>query len=253
MQEPQIITQAYNEGKHVFVLAYMDGCPYCEPIIPIWNQLESDIENNPKYTSKIKITKIERSNLDKVDKYIKDVKSFPTFLHLGKGLTTTIHEPKRTPKMLKDWVEKTVLQAQFCPCSRSKSCSCIRAQTCSCPASCPCVRSHSGPWSCPPSCRCYRTHKKNTKGGSKTSRSCPCSRSKSCPCKRSLSCSCPPSCSCVRSHSGPCSCTSSCSCIGSHSCSCPSSCRCVRSHKKNTKGRIKKSGRKRTRKNNKKK
>jgi thiol-disulfide isomerase/thioredoxin len=273
-QEPQIMKQAYNEGKEVFVLVYMDGCPYCDPIIPIWNQIDSDIQKNPMYNSQIKITKIERSNLDKVDKYIKGVESFPTFLHLGQGLNTSKHDPGRTPKMLLDWIKKTS-QARSCPCSRSKSCACLRSKTCICPPSCPCIRSHSKSCSCPPSCRCYRSHKKNTKGGTKTS--CPCSRSASCaciraqtcscppscpcvrshsgscPCIRAQTCSCPPSCSCVRSHSKSCSCTRSCSCFRSRSCSCPSSCRCIRSHKKNTKGRIKRSGIKKTRKNNKKK
>ena len=119
LQEPQIITQAYKDGKQVFVLAYMNGCPYCEPIIPIWNKIDTDIRQNPKYkvlNSKIKITKIERTNLDKVKDHIKDIDSFPTFVHMAQGKTTTIHNPDRNYKDLIAWIMK--LSQQHSP-SRS--------------------------------------------------------------------------------------------------------------------------------------
>jgi|LauGreSBDMM110SN_4_FD.fasta_scaffold525149_1 thiol-disulfide isomerase/thioredoxin len=106
IQEPQIITQAYKQGKKIFVLVYMNGCPYCEPLIPIWNKIDIEISQNPKYNSHIKIAKIERANLDKVSQYIKKIESFPTFLHLGKGEALTKHEPDRNHESLLAWVKK---------------------------------------------------------------------------------------------------------------------------------------------------
>ena len=106
IQEPQIITQAYKQGKKIFVLVYMNGCPYCEPLIPIWNKIELEIQQNPKYNSHIKIAKIERANLDKVSQYVKKIESFPTFLHMGKGTELTKHEPDRNHDALLEWVMK---------------------------------------------------------------------------------------------------------------------------------------------------
>lgn len=120
IQEPVIFTNSYNQGKKIFVLIYMNGCPYCDPILPIWQQLDNDIQQKPQYkllNSQIKIAKIEKDNLKDLKHYIQQIDSFPTFLHMGKGLTTTKHNPDRNYKSLLDWIKK--LSSKFRPRSRA--------------------------------------------------------------------------------------------------------------------------------------
>jgi len=107
--EPEIFTQAYNNKKNIVVLVYMNGCPYCEPILPIWNNIQQDIQTQPQYkllNKKVKMTKIEKDNLQKVNQLIQDIESFPTFLHMGKGVKTTKHNPNRDYNSLLSWIKK---------------------------------------------------------------------------------------------------------------------------------------------------
>jgi thiol-disulfide isomerase/thioredoxin len=107
--EPEIFTQAYNNGKNVFVLVYMNGCPYCEPILPLWDNIDEEIQTQDKYkllNDKIKLTKIEKEDLNKVKDLINKIESFPTFLHMGKGIKTTKHNPDRDYDSLMTWITK---------------------------------------------------------------------------------------------------------------------------------------------------
>ena len=107
--EIQIFTQAYNQGKPVVVLVYMNGCPYCEPVVPVWDDIRNEIQTKPQYkllNSKINITKIERNNLNTLQQLIKQINSYPTFLHMGKGIKTTKHNPNRDYNSLFSWIKK---------------------------------------------------------------------------------------------------------------------------------------------------
>ena len=86
MNKSQVIrdfTQAYNQGKQLFIFVYMNGCGHCETVKPIWDKVNRDIEHNSSY-SNVKMIKIEQDDLKYFSKYIKPINSFPTFLFLSK-------------------------------------------------------------------------------------------------------------------------------------------------------------------------
>ena len=108
MNKSQVInvfTQAYNQGKLLFIFVYMNGCGHCETVKPIWDKVNKVIAHNSLY-SNIKMIKIEQDDLKYLSEYIKPINSFPTFLSISKYNTSKIYNIDRDYKSIFQWVTK---------------------------------------------------------------------------------------------------------------------------------------------------
>lgn len=97
-EEVEEFLKAYNDKKDLYVFVYMTGCPYCEPIHPIWEQLEKDLKKED-----VKLAKLEKDNASQI-KEIGLIDSYPTFLFIDKEHKKRKEEPDRDYESLKKWV-----------------------------------------------------------------------------------------------------------------------------------------------------
>lgn len=98
-EEVKKFLKAYNDKNDLYVFVYMTGCPYCEPIHPIWEQLEKDIKKE-----NVKLSKLEKDNASQI-KEIGTIDSYPTFLFIDKEHKKRRDEPERDYEGLKKWIQ----------------------------------------------------------------------------------------------------------------------------------------------------
>ena len=108
------IDKAVNQGKHVFLLIYMEGCGPCNATRPEWEKLESALEEQYKKNDKLVIIDVNKDFLSDV-KSVKDVDGFPTMKYIAnKGATVESYEDSgvknkdRSIDSFINWVESKV-------------------------------------------------------------------------------------------------------------------------------------------------
>jgi thiol-disulfide isomerase/thioredoxin len=79
-----IFNKHVKDGKHVFVLFYMEGCGPCNATRPEWKKLENVLAHKHKYNNNIVIVDVDQDVLKSL-KYIRNQpKGFPTMQHICK-------------------------------------------------------------------------------------------------------------------------------------------------------------------------
>ena len=108
------IDKAVNQGKHVFLLIYMEGCGPCNATRPEWEKLESALEEQYKKNDKLVIIDVNKDFLSDV-KSVKDVDGFPTMKYIAnKGSTVENYEDSgvknkdRSIDSFINWVESKI-------------------------------------------------------------------------------------------------------------------------------------------------
>lgn len=102
-----------NNGKHAFVMIFMDGCGPCGETLPKWKNIEVEMQgkyNNPSYEDVI-VASINKNLLDKVN-HIGSIEGFPTMKYVGKngGIIEPYEESPivtkdRSTSSFIDWIE----------------------------------------------------------------------------------------------------------------------------------------------------
>lgn len=73
-----------KDGKHMFVLFYMEGCGPCNATRPEWKKLENVLSHKHKHNNNIVIVDVDQDVLKSL-KYIKNQpKGFPSMQHICK-------------------------------------------------------------------------------------------------------------------------------------------------------------------------
>ena len=102
-----------NNGKHAFVLIFMEGCGPCGETLPKWKNIEVEMQgkyNRPNYNDVI-VASINKDLLDKVN-HIGNIEGFPTMKYIGKngGIVEPYEESKisqkdRSTSSFINWIE----------------------------------------------------------------------------------------------------------------------------------------------------
>ena len=78
-----------KEGKNVFVLIYLEGCPPCIATRPEWKKLENVMKDKYKSNDDLVVIDIDQALLEKMTILKQQPKGFPTILYItDKGETS---------------------------------------------------------------------------------------------------------------------------------------------------------------------
>jgi thiol-disulfide isomerase/thioredoxin len=78
-----------SQGKHIFVLIYLEGCGPCIATRPEWKKLENTLNDKYKTNDDLVVIDVDQSLLEKMTKLKEEPKGFPTILYItDKGETS---------------------------------------------------------------------------------------------------------------------------------------------------------------------
>lgn len=103
-----------DQGKHVFILVYMEGCGPCMMTKPQWLLINKMLKDKYKNDDSIVVADIENDKLSKL-KHVGDVDGFPTMKYIHKNNNgmldvetyenANIKNKDRTTKSFVEWIE----------------------------------------------------------------------------------------------------------------------------------------------------
>lgn len=101
-----------NQGNHVFVLVYMEGCGPCNATRPEWEKLENALSSQYAKNDSLYIIDINKDYIGNVKK-IGSVDGFPTMKHFHKGTVdnyedANIRVKDRSVDSFMQWVESKI-------------------------------------------------------------------------------------------------------------------------------------------------
>jgi len=103
------INKYIKDGKHVFVLIYMEGCGPCNQVRPEWKKIENIFasKNNPKYNNVV-IADIESEMMNNM-KLINQPVGFPTMKYISnKGKHEENYEGGRDVNSFIEWINEKI-------------------------------------------------------------------------------------------------------------------------------------------------
>jgi len=78
-----------SQGKHVFVLIYLEGCGPCIATRPEWKKIENVLKDKYKANDDLVVIDVDQTLLEKMTKLKEKPKGFPTILYItDKGKTS---------------------------------------------------------------------------------------------------------------------------------------------------------------------
>lgn len=103
-----------DEGKHVFVLFYMEGCGPCNATRPEWKKLENVLQNKYKNNNNLVIADVDQEMQTKIKNLPEEPSGFPTMLYIHKNSNgenyeeSSVKEKNRTVDSFVEWIESKV-------------------------------------------------------------------------------------------------------------------------------------------------
>jgi thiol-disulfide isomerase/thioredoxin len=90
-------TKLFNEyveqGKHIFVLFYLDGCGPCNATRPEWTKIENALKNKYEQNESLVIADVDQEFLKEIKYLTSQPKGFPTIRYISnKGKTSEDYE-----------------------------------------------------------------------------------------------------------------------------------------------------------------
>lgn len=95
---------AFENGKHIFVLVYMNGCGPCEATKPEWDAIESKLVEPLKSDNTIVIAKVDSETAGELADILGDVDGFPTIKKITKGSPVVDFNDARTADAFVSWI-----------------------------------------------------------------------------------------------------------------------------------------------------
>jgi len=113
------INKYIDEGKHVFILFYMEGCGPCNATRPEWKKLETVLQHKYKNNNNIVVADIDQEELKKIKHLPKEPSGFPTMLYIHKNgsgenyeESSYVKDKNRTVDSFVEWIEGNVPSLQ---------------------------------------------------------------------------------------------------------------------------------------------
>jgi thiol-disulfide isomerase/thioredoxin len=105
------VDKLVKQGKHVFILVYMEGCGPCNATRPEWSKLESALKQQYSKNDKLVIIDINKDYLSGI-KSIGSIDGFPTLKYIGnngKSVETyensSVKKKDRSVDSFINWIE----------------------------------------------------------------------------------------------------------------------------------------------------
>lgn len=84
-----------SQGKHIFVLIYLEGCGPCIATRPEWKKIENVLKDKYKSNDDLVVIDVDQTLLEKMTKLKEQPKGFPTILYItDKGKTSEEYNEK---------------------------------------------------------------------------------------------------------------------------------------------------------------
>ena len=113
-------TKLFNEyveqGKHIFVLFYLDGCGPCNATRPEWTKIENVLKNKYEQNETLVIADVDQEFLKEIKYLTSQPKGFPTIRYISdKGKTSEdyedspdVKEKDRKIDSFVEWIESKI-------------------------------------------------------------------------------------------------------------------------------------------------
>lgn len=107
-----------SEGKDVFVLIYLEGCPPCIATRPEWKKIENVLKDKYKSNDNLVVIDVDQELLEKMTKLKEQPKGFPTILHItDKGKTSEEYDEEdkeifRKIESFEKWIDSKIKKQQ---------------------------------------------------------------------------------------------------------------------------------------------
>jgi thiol-disulfide isomerase/thioredoxin len=103
------------QGKHIFVLFYLEGCGPCNATRPEWKKIKNVLDMKYKNNNNIVIADVDQALMREIKYLTNEPKGFPTMLYIsGKGNVNENYEDcnigrkDRTVDSFIEWIESKV-------------------------------------------------------------------------------------------------------------------------------------------------
>ena len=113
------INKYIDEGKHVFILFYMEGCGPCNATRPEWKKLETVLQHKYRNNNNIVVADIDQEELKKIKHLPKEPSGFPTMLYIHKNgsgenyeESSSVKDKNRSVDSFVEWIEGNVPSLQ---------------------------------------------------------------------------------------------------------------------------------------------
>lgn len=83
MKDIELFNKYVHEGKHIFVLIFMEGCGPCEETKPKWKQIENQLSKQYQNNNDIVVADINKNLLEFI-KIVGSIEGFPTMKYIHK-------------------------------------------------------------------------------------------------------------------------------------------------------------------------
>lgn len=105
------LNKLVENGSHVFLLVYMEGCGPCNATRPEWAKIESALQSNYSKNNKVVVVDVNKDVMSQI-KHLGDVDGFPTIKYMGDGGKTveayessSISKKDRSIDSFINWIE----------------------------------------------------------------------------------------------------------------------------------------------------
>lgn len=105
------LNKLVENGSHVFLLVYMEGCGPCNATRPEWAKIESALKSNYSKNDKVVVVDVNKDVMSQI-KHLGDVDGFPTIKYMGDGGKTveayelsSISKKDRSIDSFINWIE----------------------------------------------------------------------------------------------------------------------------------------------------
>jgi thiol-disulfide isomerase/thioredoxin len=119
------VQEEIKQGKDVYIMVYMDGCPACEAAHPEWNKIKEQMEKRERTdllnNEKIVIVDFNKMFLSHPDNtFVKEgtIIGFPTFLFIGKDKNDELKTSFPDADAFINWIGRHSKEASAIPTTK---------------------------------------------------------------------------------------------------------------------------------------
>lgn len=108
------IDKLIKQGKHVFILVYMEGCGPCNATRPEWEKMHASLKDQYAHNSNLVVIDVNKDYLSGI-KHIGNIDGFPTIKYIsqkGKKIETyedsSVKKKDRSSDSFINWIETNI-------------------------------------------------------------------------------------------------------------------------------------------------
>ena len=118
-KEIERIDEYIKDGKHVFILIFMNGCGPCEATRPEWDKIEKALKNKHVKRDDVVIIDVNKDYLGEI-KEVGSVDSYPTMKYIKDGKISDFDKGNRDVATFVSWIESKIVNNSSSPDSSSQ-------------------------------------------------------------------------------------------------------------------------------------